>query len=225
MRCFLQSATSCRTVLITRFVTSDFECCKISGLILASQCHVAALSFAVMTGCGFCSPWIGVSWDEVWLMSDLSWVPRRDFCQHLQSYGHQSGSDVPLDATRRLDGTSVPGSASVHFWELLLQFGPLGTSKLEQRQSVASPTLPSQLDSRGQASSQIRHPSQAAGVWYSPPLSLSLIYWHTTAIRKRGRSNWGCLAVNMCHWPGLASSWQSPSLELGAHHCPYAKVP
>lgn len=80
---------------------------------------------------------------------------------------------MPLDATRRLGGTSVPRSGRVHFWGLLLQFGPLGTSELEQRQSDASPTLLSQLDRGGQASSQIQHPNQAAGVGFSP-LSLCL---------------------------------------------------
>lgn len=57
--------------------------------------------------------------------------------------------------------------------------------------------------------------------------SLSMIHWHTTAMRKGGGSNGGVvgLAINVCHWPGPESSWQSPSLALTAHYCPYAKVP
>ncbi|CAB1431804.1 unnamed protein product [Pleuronectes platessa] len=72
---------------------------------------------------------------------------------------------LPLDATRRQSGTSVPGSGLVHFWGLLLQCGPLGTSELGQRQLDTSPTPLPQLDSGGLkvASSQIQHLYQAAG--------------------------------------------------------------
>lgn len=159
---------------------------------LASMQHLifmsAALSFRVDDRVWVLFPRMSVSWDEVWLMSDLSWAPRRDFCQHLQSGGHQRDSDMPLDTTRRRGGTSVTGSGHVHFWGLLLQFGPLGTS--EWRQADASPTPPSQLDRGGQASSQIQHPNQAAGVWYSPLSLCLLIHWRTTAIRKGGGNNW-----------------------------------
>lgn len=103
---------------------SDSE--KKSGLIAASHCHVSCFACRCYDRVWVLFPWTSVSWDEVWLMSDLSWAPRRDFRQRLQSDGHQRGSDVPLDATRRLGGTSVPRSARVHFWGLLLQFGPLG---------------------------------------------------------------------------------------------------
>lgn len=49
---------------------------------------------------------------------------------------------MPLNNTKRPGGTSVPGSASVHVWDMLpLHFHPRGTRKLEHRQSVVDPQL------------------------------------------------------------------------------------
>lgn len=100
-------------------------------------------------------------------MSDFSQALRRISCQHLQGVGHQRGGDVPLNATKAPRGTSVRRSARVHVWDVLpLHLGPLWeTSKLEQRQLLDDPQLlhPSWM-AEGRASSQIQHPSQAAGV-------------------------------------------------------------
>lgn len=109
--CCLGSFTSC-SAASSESRTSDSEN---SDLIAASHCHVSCFACHYYDKVWVLFPWTSVSWDDVWLMFDLSWAPRRDFCQHTQSNGHQRGSDVPLCTTRRLGGTSVPESGHVHF--------------------------------------------------------------------------------------------------------------
>lgn len=113
-------------------------------LIAAAHCHVSCFACQHNVKVWALFPWMGVSWDEVCLMCDLSWAARRDCCQHLQWDGHQRGSDVPLDATWHQGGTSVPGSGRVHFWGLLLQFVPLGNLWAGAKTAgyIPNPSLP-----------------------------------------------------------------------------------
>lgn len=206
-------------------------------LMPKEKCGLTDAAAHCPVGCSACQcndklwilfPWMSVSWDEVWLMSDLSWAARRDCCQQLQSDGQQKGSDVPLDSACYQGGTSVPGVWCC----VLLQFAPLGTSELGQRQPDASPARLSQLDRGGRKPGKqpASFPTRLQ-VYDSPPSDFaSCADTSTTTISNGGGSNWGYffdfLAINiMCHWPRPASSWQGPSLQLGACYCPYAKVP
>lgn len=143
----LRRFTSCSGETVTSYVVlSLHEMSKEnSGFIAAaSHCHVSCSACQCNDRVWVLFPWMSVSWDEVWLMSDLSWAARRDCCEQLQSDGQQKGSNVPLDAACYQGGTSGTGV----WWCALLGYAaavcPLGNLWAGPKTAgcIPSPSLP-----------------------------------------------------------------------------------
>lgn len=131
----------------------------------------AALHVGFMTRHSFQFPWMCVSWDEVWLMSDLSWAPSYDFFWHLQSDGYKKGNNVPFNVTRHQSGTSVPQSGHVHVWVCCCSLALREFLSWSNGSRMPPQALTSQLGRGGQASSQIQQ-TQPGCRCMIPPESL-----------------------------------------------------
>lgn len=132
----------------------------------------------------------------------------------------EMGIKAPFVTAPSWGGTSVSGSARVHVWEWLLHFGsfPLGVSEPDVN---PTPHIPAGWRTAGEQPDQPRSPGCRRMT--SPVRSLCADIQLPSGQAVIGRDFF--FFFGTYQRPGLASSWQGPSLELGPPHRPYAKEP
>lgn len=120
-------------------------------------------------------------WDEVGLLSDISWAVMHNRCQHLQSERHQKGSNVsPHPMLPRLNICAQVWRCAL--WGHLLQFVPFGKlwARAETAGCLPSPSLPTGSWKVGREPDPKSQP--AAGVHWPRPLVLN---WHLKGSNSR----------------------------------------